>query len=227
VSKAIAPAPAAKRPADLASNIVQVLREELAQGIYKPDVLFTELALSERFGVSRTPVREALLLLERDGLLVQRERSFGLPRYSAQQMADLFDVRSNLEPYAIRRIVELLPAEQIDAYVKWAREVLQDIPDHAAYIQAHQRVRSALLQLCHNPFIRNAIEMFDHQTAFVRQQTLRHDDIMALSLKLTHNLLDALARHDADAAEAAAEATLRAAHEAIDRLLADTPCYSG
>lgn len=211
--------PSERRPADLATGIVGVLRQELAAGVYEPEAVFTELALSERFGVSRTPVREALLLLERDGLLVQRERSFALPRYSRQQMDNLFDVRRQLEPYALRRIVELRPAPEIDAYVAWAREALRNKADTAAYIQAHQNVRAELLRLCHNAFIRNAIETFDHQTAFVRQQTLRHSENLTLSVRLTNELLDALSKHDPDAVEAAAEASLQAAHQAIIHLL--------
>lgn len=208
-----------RRPLDLATGIVDALRQELAAGRYDSDTVFTELALSERFGVSRTPIREALLALERDGLLVQRGRSFGMPCYSAKQMEDVFVVRQQLEPYAIRRIVELQPAAKIDAFIEWARTELQGDFTPDTYIAAHQKVRTALLQLCRNAVIRDAIETFDHQTAFIRQQTLRHPDSLALSLKLTRQLLDALAKHDPDAAESAAQDTLVAAHEAIKRIL--------
>ncbi len=160
-------------------------------------------------------MREALLSLERDGLLTQRERSFGLPDYSPGQMTDLFIVRQQIEPYAIRRIIETQPVSKIDAYVAWAREQLNSKADTETYIAAHQEVRTALLQLCPNPFIRNAIEMFDHQTAFIRQRTLRQPENLTLSIKLTNELLDALAQHDPEATEAAANASLVAAHEAL------------
>lgn len=208
-----------RRSIDLANGIVETLRRELAEGRYGPDAVFTELALSERFGVSRTPVREALLLLARDGLLVQRDRSFGLPRYTTSDMADLFAVRQKLEPYAIRRIVELCPAREIDAYVAKARAELRAELDADAYIQANRRIHSALLALCRNPHIRDAIEMFDQQTAFIRQKTLRDRATRELSISLTHRLLDAMAHRDATGAEAAAHAALAAAHEAIDRAL--------
>lgn len=208
-----------QRPADLATEIIQVLHQELAAGLYDTHTVFTELALSQRFGVSRTPVREALLSLERDGLLTQRDRSFGLPHYSAKQMTDLFIVRQQLEPYATRRIIEIQPPEKIDAYVKWARAQLAGKDSPESYIPAHQEVRTALLQLCRNPFIRNAIEMFDHQTAFIRQKTLRQPHNLVLSIALTEKLLDALESHDADAAELAASESLKAAHEAILQLL--------
>lgn len=216
-----APSPAVQeqRPPDLATEIIDVLRQELAAGIYDTHTVFTELALSQRFGVSRTPVREALLSLERDGLLTQRDRSFGLPDYSAKQMTDLFIVRRQLEPYAIRRIIEIQPAAKIDAYIAWARAQLHGKTDTENYIPAHQEVRTALLQLCPNPFIRNAIEMFDHQTAFIRQRTLRQPHNLALSIKLSQQMLDALATHDPDAAQAAADAALTAAHDAIMQLV--------
>src|SRR5690606_23155889 len=115
------------------------------------------------------------------------------------------------EPYAIRRIVETQPAAKLDAYVQWAREQLHDATEPHSYIAAHQKVRTALLQLCQNPIMRSTIEMFDHQTAFIRQRTLRQPNSLTLSILLTHQLLDALEQHAPAATEAAAEATLAAA----------------
>lgn len=208
---------------DLATTIVEVLRQELADGVYDHNTLFTEVALSKRFSVSRTPVREALLLLERDGLLTQRERSFGIPQYSRQQMADLFLVRLRLEPYAIRRIVELRPEDEIIKYVQWARSRLPThnaiVNDAQHYINVKRETHRALLKLCHNPFMRDAIEIFDYQTAFIRQKTLRVDKHRQHSLTLTHGLLDSLAARNPEAAEKAVSKTLIAASQAINEVL--------
>lgn len=208
---------------DLATSIVDVLRQELAEGIYDHNTLFTEVALSKRFSVSRTPVREALLLLERDGLLVQRERSFGLPQYSRQQMADLFAVRLQLEPYAIRRIVELRSKSDIDNYVQWARKQLPapgaPVPTADEYISINQKVQWGLIKLSHNPFIRDAIQIFDYQTAFIRQKTLRVATNRELSIALAHELLDTLSKHNPEAAEQAVTRSLIAANAAIDQVL--------
>lgn len=207
------------RPSDLSTSIVETLKRELGDGQYGPSASFTELALSERFGVSRTPVREALLILERDGLLVQLERGFGLPRYTQQNMADLFAVRRQLEPYAFRRIVETSNVQQLDRFVVAARQNLETGSSNLNYIQTNLSIRQELLALCPNRHIREAIDLFDHQTAFIRQQTLRDPKTREISIDLNSRLIDAVAAHDPNAVEAATLALLDAAQAAINLVL--------
>jgi DNA-binding GntR family transcriptional regulator len=207
------------RPSDLSTSIVETLKRELGDGQYGPSASFTELALSERFGVSRTPVREALLILERDGLLVQLERGFGLPRYTQQNMADLFAVRRQLEPYAFRRIVETSNVQQLDRFVVAARQNLETGSSNLNYIQTNLSIRQELLALCPNRHIREAIDLFDHQTAFIRQQTLRDPKTREISIDLNRRLIDAVAANDPNAVEAATLALLDAAQGAIIRVL--------
>lgn len=207
------------RSADLSSRIVDTLKRELGEGLHGPEEAFTEVALSERFGVSRTPIREALLALERDGLLVQLERGFGLPKYTLKDMADLFAVRRQLEPYLIRRIVESCETPKLQEFIKFAQSILDSRETDNHYIQANQSIRRELIALCPNRHIRQAIELFDQQTAYVRQQTLRDPKNCALSRELTLQLVNDMSKGDAEAAEAASNAILDAAHQAIQRVM--------
>lgn len=177
------------------------------------------MALSERFGVSRTPIREALLALERDGLLVQLDRGFGLPNYTLKDMADLFAIRRQLEPYLIRRIVEACDRQKLQGFVQVARSILGSSETESQYILANQSIRRELISLCPNRHIRQAIELFDQQTAYIRQQTLRDAKNRALSIQLTLQLVDDIDRRDAEAAEATSNAILDAAHQAIQRVM--------
>ncbi|AXG81774.1 GntR family transcriptional regulator [Streptomyces paludis] len=76
------------------------LRKRLTSGYYPPDASLVPLALSEEFAVSRTPVREALALLERDGLLVPTRRGFALRPRSDDEMLELFQIQAVLDATA-------------------------------------------------------------------------------------------------------------------------------
>ena len=208
------------RPSDLSSRIVETLKRELGEGLHGSEEFFTEVALSERFGVSRTPIREALLALERDGLLVQLDRGVGLPKYTLKDMADLFAVRRQLEPYLIRRIVESCEPVKLQSFVQLARSILGSSETEHPYIQTNQSIRRELIALCPNRHIRQAIELFDQQTAYIRQQTLRDPQNGALSLELTLRLVNDISRRDAEAAETTSNAILDAAYQAIQRVMA-------
>jgi DNA-binding GntR family transcriptional regulator len=204
---------------DLPGQVYEAIRAGLADGRHPPDAVFTETELAAQFGVSRTPVREALAMLARDGLLMQSGRSFRAPRYDLSEMRSLFDVRERLEPYAVRKAVERASADEIAAFVAMASAELAGELDAATYMRAHRRVRSALFALARNRRIVDAIETFEHQTAYVRQKTLLDAGNRRRSIALTHALVAAIASRDAAAAEAAMERTLGAAWEAIAHAL--------
>lgn len=80
-------------------EVIEVLRERIIAGELKPGERVRERALSQEFGVSRIPVREAILVLEQQHLLRTEPRiGATVTRMTAQLVAELFDVRLALEP---------------------------------------------------------------------------------------------------------------------------------
>jgi DNA-binding GntR family transcriptional regulator len=87
----------------------EYLKEKLLSGRFRPGERLTEEHLASELGVSRTPVREALHKLEREGLVKPLEtRGFCVPQDSKEEMAELFDIRSVLEGYALRCACDLI-----------------------------------------------------------------------------------------------------------------------
>jgi DNA-binding GntR family transcriptional regulator len=87
----------------------EYLKEKLLSGRFRPGERLTEEHLASEFGVSRTPVREALHKLEREGLVKPLEtRGFCVPSDSKEEMAELFDIRSVLEGYALRCVCDFI-----------------------------------------------------------------------------------------------------------------------
>lgn len=84
------------------------LRTDITRGVYKPGPVRIG-ALAERFGVSPMPVREALRRLEAEGLIsFQRNRQVIINALSVDEVEEVFEIRTQLEPYALRRAVPKL-----------------------------------------------------------------------------------------------------------------------
>lgn len=96
-------------------NITETLREWLLQGEFAPNSRLQETALAERLDVSRTPVREALRGLAKDGLLdYAPNRGYSVRPFSLDDILSAFRVRSVLEGLGCRLIAERGMSEVLD-----------------------------------------------------------------------------------------------------------------
>jgi DNA-binding GntR family transcriptional regulator len=106
--------------------IYQELRERIAFGDFEPGDRLVEADLATRFGVSKTPVREALLTLEADGLVVLRpHRGAEVSRLTAEEWSDLIFLRDALEIGALDEIM----AAMTDADFAQAGAALVEMAD--------------------------------------------------------------------------------------------------
>lgn len=86
-----------------ADLVYQFLREEILSGALEPEERVTPAALAERLGTSMVPIREALMRLEREGLVeVTPYRSVRVASMSINDVVELFSVRAVLEGHAVR-----------------------------------------------------------------------------------------------------------------------------
>jgi DNA-binding GntR family transcriptional regulator len=105
-SKAAAP----QRPIQLTDRVYSQLKEEICNFHFLPGDRFSENELAERMGASRTPVREALTRLQRDGFVEVRFRSGWQVRpFNFKYFEQLYDLRILLEQAAVRLVSEAKP----------------------------------------------------------------------------------------------------------------------
>src|SRR6185436_3113501 len=91
------------------------LEHAILEGVLQPGERLRAEALAQRFGTSRTPVREALLQLEAQGLVeVEPNRGAGVKAFDAADLLDLYELRALLEPHAAARAATRISAEQIE-----------------------------------------------------------------------------------------------------------------
>jgi DNA-binding GntR family transcriptional regulator len=97
-----------------AVRVQEELREAILAGSLPPGARLRAEPLAERLRTSRTPVREALILLAREGLVdIEPRRGAIVRSFDAADLADLYDVRALIEPHAARRAATRIGRDEL------------------------------------------------------------------------------------------------------------------
>jgi DNA-binding GntR family transcriptional regulator len=117
-----------KRSPGLVDEIYNVIRADIMSLKIPPDTRISIGSLVRELGVSQTPIREALSMLEGIGL-VSKKHNFGYctaPTLNRRQFDDLFEVRLLIEPFGARRAAERMSDSELEELSAIARNVLSD-----------------------------------------------------------------------------------------------------
>ncbi len=180
--------------------IYSALRRRLMSGHYLDAGPLAPTALSEEFGVSRTPVREALALLERDGLLESGSRGFTVRQRSVEETLEIFEVRAILDSAAAsaaalqRSSIDLAKLEELHR-----RAVAETRPEavRVLYNQWHDCIRAA----AHNRTILAVLHTLDAQAKSSAPWTTAPAAPDFTQSHAEHErILEAIRRYDAESA---------------------------
>jgi len=167
------------RPHLLSDQAYAALRDQLRSGRFSSGRPLAETSLAVRLGVSRTPVREALLRLACEGFLESSGRSFIRPALSRADINEIYELRLLLEPEAARQVAR---QSRGGRWLKPIREHLalmveaQAVSDADAFIDANDRYRAAWLALVPNTRLLRAIELYADHVRYLRLVTLTSHD---------------------------------------------------
>jgi DNA-binding GntR family transcriptional regulator len=118
----------------LSEDVVDLLRAALVRGAFEPGEHLNESGLAEKLGVSRGPIREAFVELEREGLLtLERHRGARVTRLSLSDIDEIYELRKALERLAVERAVRHATDEDFAAMtdvVKRLRQAVKDVDLH-------------------------------------------------------------------------------------------------
>ena len=193
----------------LGDGVAQRLREEIISGNLRPGAMLAEIPTAERLGVSRVPVREALLVLERDGLLVFDERGRCRVRtLTARDLEEIYDARLLLEQESFRLAAIRHTAEQLAAMrrniarMERARSIVRvtllDIEFHELIVEAADHTRLAHLWA----IMKGQIQIFT--ASLQRQLSEIAGDVREATVATHLDCLGIIASRDAAAAAEAA-----------------------
>jgi DNA-binding GntR family transcriptional regulator len=185
-------------------HVADALRVEIERGVLGPGERLVEMHVARRFGVSQGPVREALRLLEREGLVDHRPRRGVYVRaLSAVDMEEIYSLRSTIEGLAARRAVQLMtPADH--ARIREALDAMEAARagDATEYVEASLAFHEAIALTARHARLYAVWQTIASQTRRCAHLSGRFDDFEADALR-HQALLEALDAGDAERAEAA------------------------
>jgi DNA-binding GntR family transcriptional regulator len=164
---------------NLRSHIEQHIRNAIITGVFKPNQHLIEATIAEQLGVSRSPVREALSALEREGLLVNVPRKgYHVLRFTEKDIGEIYSLRLLLEREAMRRAIERLTPPQT--------AFLQEIVDQIGLVAHQPRERSRLVSLDLS-FHDRICQIADHGRLYSAWNSMRMQTAILISLtSITH-----------------------------------------
>jgi DNA-binding GntR family transcriptional regulator len=207
------------------------IRELIVTGRLAPDERLNQVKLADALGVSRTPVREALLRLEREGLVYTRGgHGMFVRAVRREDVVDIYEARLAIEPVAARLGCERATPRQVAAVERIQRAHERDYPlDVAAAFRSNRDLHMAMVAPCGNSLLLRFIEnVWDHNSAlrifaFYSEAPERVADMVA-----EHRILvDHYAARDALGVEELIRAHIAAAREQLEKDIERTLAAGG
>lgn len=201
------------------ARLLDAIREQQL----KPGDRVREDELSTRLGISRTPVRQALQRLQTRGLLEQaRGRGLLVAELDRKQVIELYAMRELLEGAAARLAAQHAGPSDIATMRQVLEQFRKAAPDAAKLARINRTFHATLHEAAHNRYLSRTLDDFSDTLALLKGTTFSIKGRWKAELGENVQLVDAIERRDADAAEAAARSNMRNALAARMRMLSAT-----
>lgn len=203
------------------TDAYQMILSAIDTGTYRPGDRLVESELADRFGVSRTPIREALQRLETQSLLARDGRSLVVASLDHNQMAELYVVRSELEALAARLAARHATAEEVRFLQQLVEEDRGRVDDPVALARTNRRFHRQVHLASHNRYLVQQLDLVYRSMALMATTSLSAKGRSHVAVDEHAAIVDAIARGDADAAYEGLKGHISRAFEARLRRDAD------
>ncbi|HEY0293737.1 MAG TPA: GntR family transcriptional regulator [Bordetella sp.] len=188
----------------LGERVYRQLRSYLWSGNVRWGEMLRESVLATRLGVSRTPVREALMRLASEGFLEARDRGFAVPALDEEDIEDIYHLRVLLETDAVRftaSVVKRSPSllAPIRRTIDQAALAVEK-GDDEMFISANLAFRAAWLSLVKNRRLVAAVELYADLVRSLQILSLGNGQRQVIVLEGMKQICASIEKGDADAA---------------------------
>lgn len=202
--------------------VFNTLRQAILRGELKPGERLMEIALANRLGVSRTPVREAIRMLELEGLVIMIPRKGAqVAQITEQDLNDVLEVRLGMEELAVRfacqRITEAELKELEAAVQQFEKAMSED--DLTALAEADVKFHEIIYDATHNRRLVQIINNIREQMYRYRIEYLKDVESRKTLVKEHYAVWASLKNRDVESAQRHIGVHIRNQQEAILRSL--------
>ncbi|HEY5431377.1 MAG TPA: GntR family transcriptional regulator [Solirubrobacteraceae bacterium] len=203
--------------------VADLIREGILEGRLRPGDRLKEDMLAKELAVSRTPVREAIAMLQAEGLLEgQQHRGAQVRSYTPAELEEIYDLRSILEGYAARRAATRMTAREL-ARVRTSIERMEKLEpkDLEHLVQQNGIFHDTILQAADSQRLVTMVTQTRALPLIYQSYAWYTPEQLSLSLEYHRRVHSALERRDAERAEHDMRHHLFNAREAL------TSAYAG
>ena len=183
------------------TDAYHLILEAIDVGVYKPGDRLVESDLADRFGVSRTPIREALQRLETQSLLERDGRSLIVASLDHNQMSELYVVRRELEGLAARLAARHATAEEIAVLREMVSSDDALVDDPLALSRANRRFHQQIHLASHNRYLVQQLNLVHRTMALMATTSLAAQGRGEIAQGEHAAIVAAIEARDGDAAE--------------------------
>ncbi len=190
-----------RRPAGATGRVYDHLFDQIVHDGLRPGVLLSESELAKQLESSRTPVREALLMLEGNGLVKRYPgRGYLVTEITSQDVDEIFEIRLALERCALRKAFGLIGEREVEA-LEGQLLALDDDSSPDDYYSADRALHQLLALYCGNSRLQEFLGTLDSQIERVRCISARRPDRLKESRREHLDILQAIQAGDLPLAE--------------------------
>ncbi len=189
---------------NLRDSVAHALRAAVISGEMEPGTVYSAPMLGAKFGVSATPVREAMLDLVKEGLVISLpNKGFRVTEMSDEDLDNVTKLRLLIEPPTVRDVVPLIPARDIPRLRELAEDIVvaAEAGNLVDYIEADRVFHVTLLAYSGNPRLVDVVSDLRSQTRLLGLTPLVKSGRLVQSAAEHHELVDLVAARDAAGAE--------------------------
>ncbi len=191
-----------------ASELVPILEQEIVTGSLKPGTKLDETLLAERFGVSRTPIREALTRLAAGGLVeIRPRRGAVVSTITIKDLMNMFEVMANLEAVCARFAARRITPEEKEELVATHGlcSALSETDQYDEYYKQNMVLHGLIYKAAHNEYLEKQtldlrLRLSPHRRLQVRipgrmqSSSKEHGELVAAILEGNAELAEKLTR---------------------------------
>lgn len=190
--------------ANLSTDIFQVIKNRIIEWKYLPNQRLTEIGLCEEFGVSRSPVREALKMLEENGLVKKEPRQgYMVRQLDLSEIHALYEFRLALERYVVERLAEdgLDESTWQRLNSTWQACLQEKFNPEREYYRLDEQFHEALAHSLGNAVIHENIRSINERLHFIRVHDITSYERLAVTCQQHLGLLEAIHNKDKEGAK--------------------------